>query len=133
MGGYDAATPPSSFTDACCFFNSQPWVLSQSSDPATCYCLLLHSCDVCLLLHSFLPFVTWYGLECYNSCDGILLSIVISNAGTGFNSNLLIQSLVFVFREVFKISDMMVFVCWRPGMTTVLNLQFSYIVMHNFF
>ena len=45
-------------------------------------------------------------LECYNSCDGILLSIVISNAGTGFNSNLLIQSLDFVFSDVFKISDM---------------------------
>ena len=79
----------------------------------------------------FVPFAV--SLECYNSCDGRLLSIVISNAGTGFNSNLLIQSLEFVFSDLFKISDMMVFVCWRPGMTTVLNLQFSYIVMHDFF
>ena len=62
VGGYDTTTAPSSFTDASGFFNSEPWVLSQSSDPATCYCLLLHSCDVCLLLHSFLFFATWYCL-----------------------------------------------------------------------
>jgi len=79
----------------------------------------------------FVPFAV--SLECCNSCDGILLSIVISNAGTDFNSNLLIQCLEFVFSNLFKISDMMVFVCWRPVMTTVLNLQFSYIVIHSFF
>jgi len=61
--------------------------------------------SICLLLHFFfVPFAV--SLECCNSCDGILLSIVISNAGTGFNSNLLIQSLDFVFSDVFKISDM---------------------------
>ena len=92
--------------------------------------------DVCLAQYVccfifFVPFAV--SLECCNSCDGILLSIVISNAGTDFNSNLLIQCLEFVFSNLFKISDMMVFVCWRLGMTTVLNLQFSYIVMHNFF
>ena len=38
-----------------------------------------------------------------------------------------------MFSDLFKISDMMVFVCWRPGMTSVLNLQFRYIVMHIFF
>jgi len=62
VGAYGAATPPSLFMNASCLFNSQSWILSQSSDPATGYCLLHHSCDVCLLLHSFLPYATWYCL-----------------------------------------------------------------------
>ena len=62
VGGYGAANPPSSLTEASCLFNSQPWVLFQSLDPVTWYCLLLHSSDVCVLVHSFLPFTTWYCL-----------------------------------------------------------------------
>jgi hypothetical protein len=36
------------------------------------------------------------------------------------------QSLT-LFSDVFRISDMMIFVCLRPGMTSVCNLQFCYI------
>ena len=74
----------------------------------------------------FVPFAV--SLECCNSCDGILLSIVISNAGTGFNKNLINPSLEFVFGDVFRINDMMVLVCWRPGMTSVYIIEFCFTV-----
>ena len=86
------------------------------------------TCFCCCISLFFFP----DSLECHNSCDGRLavplLLTVISNARTGFNTNLINPSLEFVFSDVFRINDMMVLVCWRSGMTSVCNLQFCFTV-----
>ena len=86
------------------------------------------TCFCCCISLFFFP----DSLECHNSCDGRLavplLLTVISNARTGFNTNLINPSLEFVFSDVFRINDMMVLVCWRPGMTSVYIIEFCFTV-----
>jgi hypothetical protein len=79
----------------------------------TCFCFSI--------LSPFFP----HSIECH-SCNGRLVVPLLSTVYQMLDVVLIrffiSPCMEFVYFDVFRISDVMVFVCWRPEMTVVCNI-----------